>query len=122
MGRRIDCTISGFENAFVVLPDEWLGEHLARRDRAIAKHSEMRSAALTEFGVALALAEDWGGIPGLDGNPENWDFEQMSAKIINWFTQIVISDFRTCFEIPKVTSSPSPNGSTVPEAMERQPG
>ena len=67
--RRIDCPVGGW----IGLPDEWLGAHALRQDEAQRK-SESLPKPYQTWTVALALLEDWGGLPGLDGKPEAWDF------------------------------------------------
>lgn len=113
MGRRIDCPIPGLEDAYVVLPDDWLGEHLIKRDEAVSEYRKMGSAAMIDLGVALTLAEDWRGIPGLEGKPENWDLRKLRAQVINWLVAVVVGDFNKCFDFPKQPSSPSETGSTA---------
>lgn len=99
-----------------MLPDEWLGEHAERRDEAIRKSQEL-GPTLKQFAVSMALLEDWGGISGLDGNPEQWDFTKMPLDVIAWISETVTIDFNQCFIVPKVSSSRSLNGS---EALEEE--
>lgn len=101
MGRQIDCPFEEHKGSFIVLPDQWQGRHLQRRDQAIEKSLPYDSQILTELSICLAILDDW-SIPGLTGNPENWDFLQLDAKIINWIREATISDFAECFKIPKV--------------------
>lgn len=96
-----------------MLPDQWLGKHVEIRDEALAAAEKrgIKSMTLIDFAVALSLAEDWGDIPGIDGPPERWDFKLVPLPVIGWINQTVIQPFVECFQVPKVSSSPSPNGS-----------
>ena len=114
MGRRVECPLPVYAEAFVILPDEWLGEHAERRDEAVRKGQEL-GPTLRQFAVSVALLETWGNIPGLDGNPEQWDFEKLPLDLIAWISASVTLDFNQCFVVPKVSSSPSPNGQEVLE-------
>lgn len=118
MGRRVGCSLPKFDDAFVVLPDEWLGEHAERYDQAIraaAKRFEGRT--LINFSIALTIAENWGGIPGLEGKPENWDFTKLPLELISWMNQAVLNDYALALSVPKVSSAPSSNGSEDPDQM-----
>ncbi len=106
---RIDCPISGYDTRgddgetvyFVVIPDEWLGLHAVKRDEAFAeldKLSDLPDAYRT-FAVSLALADDW-NLPGMTGKL-NYDFSEMSLKIIAWVGHAVWGSFARCFVIPK---------------------
>ena len=124
MGRRKDCPLPGLEDAFIVLPDEWFGIHAVRRDQAVAISTGEEGKTLELFAIALALLDDWGGIPGLEGNPENWDFTKLKLEIIAWINETVLLDFNMAFIVPKNSSSPSPSGSmaTTPEELIKAPG
>ena len=123
MGRRIDCPLPDLEDAFVVLPDEWLGLHAQRRDQAVREAARYDSNTITLFAISLAIADDWGGIPGLDGKPENWDFTKVKIPIIAWMNESVLTDFNKAFIVPKNSLSPSPSGSmAIPEEKTEVPG
>ncbi len=110
MGRRIDCPLEGFEAVYLVLPDVWLGLHAARRDQAIEQARPYKSLSLTEFGIALALLEDWGGITGLGGPPDKWDFGQVPLRLLSWISGTVLDDFGRDLHVPKGSWSPRSNG------------
>src|SRR3972149_7800013 len=67
MSRRIQCALPGYEPAWVALPDEWLGAHLARRDEAVRAASKYADGKITIAAISLCIVDDWGGIPGLEG-------------------------------------------------------
>lgn len=116
MGHRVGCPFSKWPEAWVELPDEWLGRHIGKRDEAVANAIDrgIESSTLIQFAIALALAENWGGIPGLDGPPEKWDFAQVPAEIIGWLNRVIVGSYDECFQVPKASSSQSPNGSSNP--------
>jgi hypothetical protein len=118
MSRRFDCPWDDYPGAYIELPDSWLGEHAARRDtaREAANEADLPST-FVDFSVCMALLDDW-QLPGLTGNPDNWDFNQLDLRIINWVTQVTLVDFSKCWVIPKNSLSPSPNGSTETETIE----
>lgn len=99
MGRKIDCPF--VEGAYIVLPDEWLGEHVQRRDQARKNAEKLDSPTLETFAVSMALLEDWHGLPGLEGNPDKWDFAKVKIQVIAWVLGVVMSDFNAAWEVPK---------------------
>ena len=107
MARRIEYPTDDFPNAWVDLPDTWQGLHAERRDNA-ARQGNM-GTTLTGFAVSLALADDW-SLPGLNGNPENWNFEEIDLRLIAWLNQVVVGDFAKCFIVPKASPSPLRDG------------
>ena len=127
MGRMVGCPFPKWDQVEIELPDEWLGIHAQRRDEAaeagIKSGLHERSITLFQFALSLALLDDWRGIPGLDGPPEKWDFEEVPLEIIGWMNRVCIADFLTCFEVPKKVSSPSDSGkSKIPTATMNQLG
>ncbi len=124
MGRIKKCPFSKWHEAFIELPDEWLGIHAERRDEAVdaAEKRGVKGAVLVQFAIALNLLDDWGEIPGLDGPPEKWRFHEVPLEIIGWINLVVITEFAECFEVPKKSSEPSPNGLTAKLEGVAQPG
>lgn len=112
MGELVGCPWPKWAKASVVVPDEFLGIHAQRRDKAVdeAEKNELNST-LTQFAVSLALLDDWSHIPGIDGPPEQWDFTEIPLEMIAWIIEAVLVPFLACFEIPKASSSPSGDGS-----------
>lgn len=112
MGRRVGCPYPKWSAAWIELPDEWLGLHIDARDRAVVAAGErgVEAYTLQRFAAALALLEDWGELPGLDGQPDRWDFFKVPAPIIGWVIGEVLDDFQEAFEVPKDLSSPSQSG------------
>ena len=99
MPRRIDCPYPDIE-AFIELPDIWLGIHADRRDETIDKIGDQYGRTLQTFGISLALLDDW-LLPGLNGNPEKWDFKELDLKMIAWVSSYVMGDFLKCWAVPK---------------------
>jgi hypothetical protein len=122
--RRVDCPLEGeaYAAAWLGLPDEWLGLHASRRDRA-AKAAEEKGlpGTLASFAIALALLEDW-SLPHLTGNPDRWELEQVPLALIAWVNQAVLADFSACFIVPKKRSAPSANGLTATTVAARADG
>ena len=120
MSRRIPCPWPDYPEAWIDLPDKWLGDHANRRDEAADKAGEIElRGTLQDFAVSMALLDDW-NLPGLTGNPDNWDFEQVDLQIITWVVTATIFDFMKCWAIPKNSLSPSPNGSMETETAKNE--
>lgn len=110
MSRRIPCPYGGW----IDLPDRWYGEHASKRDIAAAKASEEKLPdTLRTFAVALALLDDWGGIEGLEGNPEKWNLEKVPWETIAWVSGIVWGEIAVLLQVPKNFSEPSPTGAAA---------
>ena len=127
MGRKVGCPFERWNDLEIVLPDEWLGIHAQRRDEAaeasIESGLDKKSVTLFQFALSLALLDDWKGIPGLDGPPENWTFEDVPLEIIAWINIVCLGEFMACFEVPKKVLSPSDSGKNkIPPATMNQPG
>jgi len=119
MGRKIYCPLPEYREAWVELPPEWLGLHAKQRDEVAENKGELSSTELN-FAIAIALLDNW-DLPGLGGNPENWDFSQLSLPLIAWINQEVLTSFTACFLVPKGLSSPLSTGSMAGE-QENQAG
>lgn len=87
-------------DAWIDVPDVFLGAHAQRRDQTIDAAERYNSSTITSFAVALALLDDW-SIPGLNGNPDKWDFTQLDLRLIGWVIGEVLVPFNACFEVPK---------------------
>lgn len=86
---------------FISRPAVWLGRHSLRRDEAVEKaDGKLGSGDLLRFAVSMALAEDW-KLPGMNGNPEKWDFEQLDLRVITWVNRVIYGDFSKVYEVPK---------------------
>ena len=105
MSVRVQCPLPEFPDAWIDLPDTWLGKHAQRRDETIEKSPAKWGVTLISFAVSMALLDDW-SLPGIEGNKEKWDFEVIELGIIGWVNSIVLTEFQACFEVPKVSSSP----------------
>ena len=71
--------------------------------------------------IALALLDDW-SLPGLNGNPEKWDFNKLDLQLIVWINNTTLLDFMKCWAIPKNSLPPSPNGLMEEAAETKAPG
>jgi hypothetical protein len=113
--RRVDYPDqTAFPGAHVTLPAEWLGEHFMARDVAVAAAEHFNSLQITRACVALCLADEWGGIPGLTGsNPAAWEFGKVPAILLIWLERTVVDDFAQVYAIPKASAEPSSGGSTA---------
>ena len=109
MARRIDCPYPDIE-AHIELPDVWLGSHAERRDETLAKLRVDYGQTLQNFGVSLALLDNW-QLPGLNGNPDKWDFNKLDLRLIAWVSGQVLGDFSRCWIVPKEQPLLSENGS-----------
>jgi len=100
--RRKECPF--IDGAWIQLPPRWLGVHAARRDRALEQAREKKLGdTLSGFAVAMALLEEW-SLPGLMGNPEQWDYELIDLNLIAWIRTEVMSDFLACLLAPATYS------------------
>lgn len=126
MGRLIPCPLPGLngvdENGrplhYITLPDEWLGVHANRRDKALEQSIEKgNGGTVTNFAIAMSLLDDW-NLPGLQGNPENWDFGKVKLSLIGWVNTAVLPDYTKCFVVPKNSFAPLPNGQTAQATTE----
>lgn len=100
MARRFFCPYPEYPDAWIDLPDlPWLGRHAQRRDEASEKSKEL-GPTIQGFAVSVALLENW-NLPGLNGNPEKWDFSLIDLRLIYWVSTTTLSDFGACFDIPK---------------------
>ena len=109
MSIRKDCPRPGYEEFYIELPDEWLGEHSYKHDRARDRTKGEESETLKTFALAMSLLDDW-RLPGLEGNPDTWDFSKLPLSVIGWVNGVVMPSYYSCFIFPKVPPSPSQNG------------
>ena len=107
---KVQCPYPEHKDSFIVMPDRWKGEHAQRRDEALEQAVTKRMGnTLSSFAIAMALLDDW-KLPGLNGNPEKWDFSEVELPIIAWVTDEVLGSYRRCFQVPKNSASPLPDG------------
>lgn len=111
--RKIDCPLGGW----IGLPDEWLGAHARRRDEALAAAQKAKQPpTLQSWSISLALLDDWGELPGMDGRPENWDLDAKSWPLMNWIAEQVLGDMTRALRIPKAPSAWSSGGLKTTQA------
>jgi len=110
MSKRVKCPLVGHKKRWIELPDKWLGKHAQRHDEAFrtAQEAELGDV-LGTFAVAIALLDNW-NLPGLEGNPEQWDFTEIDLHVIGWVITETLPSYRDCWNVPKVSSSPSLGG------------
>jgi len=113
MSQRLDSPIPQHAEAWIELPDEWLGKHAALRDEAVESANEQGlGGTLGNFAVSLALLDNW-SLPGLNGPPEKWDFESLPLSIITWVNGATITPFLAASTFPQLSSMLSLNGLKV---------
>lgn len=103
MSRRFTCPIPDLADAgyFIELPDRWLGAHLIRYQEANEKLAGgTLPALLASFARHAALLDDW-NLPGVNGNPENWDLAKADLQVVSWVNEVVNADFSQAFIVPK---------------------
>ena len=113
---RLYCQIPDLKEAWIELPEVWLGKHAQRRDQAIEAAEKYKSNTLTEFAVAMALLDNW-NLPGLAGNPDAWDFTLLDLRLMAWVRNETLQSFGRCFIVPKGSPEPlQPGQDTNPTA------
>lgn len=118
MARRFECPHGGW----IELPDEWLGRHAAKRDRAAEKAAQL-PPTLRRFAISMALLENWGDLRGLSGNPDAWDFERVQWATLEWVSDIVTVDLVKALTVPKKSLLPRTAGHpAAAETTTAQPG
>jgi len=117
----IPCPVDGFTEQtadnkpvyFLDVPDEWLGKHLSVRDTAVTGLANGEAAGMPiefkTFAISLALADNW-NLPGVTGKMESVDFNMLNLSIMAWVNYTVWGSFNRCFNVPKNSSPPLPNG------------
>jgi len=86
---------------FIIRPSRWLGRHSIRRDEVIEKaDGKLGSGDVLIFAISMALMDDW-NLPGLNGNPEAWDFGEMDLAIIKWVNREIFNSFSACGTVKK---------------------
>lgn len=85
---------------WIDIPDVWLGRHAQARDVAREKTGTRYGETLTNFVISMALLDDW-NLPGLSGNPDKWNVEELPLQLIVWVSVTVTSAFVEAFIIPK---------------------
>ena len=105
--ERFKCTkCKAFQSPFsenpdswLLLPDRWLGEHATRYSAVMSEIDGSKGVVMANFAAAMALMEDW-SLPGLEGNPKNWNFNEIDLQIIAWVNYHVITNgFLDCFNV-----------------------
>ena len=100
--RRIDYPDQEDYKAWVILPAEWLGEHAVTREKIIAQSEAFQHVELLNAAIALAVVDDYGGIPGFEGaDPEKWEPAKCPLRLLTWLTREVIEDFAEAYAVPK---------------------
>ena len=104
---RLNCPFEKYKDAWVEIPDEWTGAHVAKRDAAVKLASSVLnipSAELRNLVVSLALTDAHGNIPGMeDPDPANWDVTITPVPIITWLGSAVLDQYNSCYVLPKAS-------------------
>jgi len=101
--ERIHCHIKGYEDNYVVLPKEWLGKHLIKRDEIVAG---MRGTPLEDnedmrrLAISLGLVDDI-HIPDLVGEGLEMDITSVPLPVLSWIVDAVFADFLAATFVPK---------------------
>lgn len=106
---------------WIAPPAKWTGRDAERYAAALKGTESYQSAALTNFTIAMAIAEDW-NIPALSGNPDSWNFSDLDLPLVVWAGTMITADYLSCFEIPKNFYAPSPNGQAARKKAGKQDG
>ena len=103
--KKINCPHPDYEHTFIVLPKEWLGEHVIRKDAALEIiNKQHKSGDISNFAAAMAIVDDWGNIPGMEKRrPDEWDMAKVPVPIIAWVINEVLEDFAAAYKVPKVS-------------------
>ena len=112
---RVNCPVEGYGERWIDVPDEWLGKHAAVRDAAVAaaKDKELSATSLN-FAVSVALLDDF-NLPGLEGRPEHWQFDDISLRVISWVNNEVLPPFNFAERFPALSYPRLPIG--LPEKV-----
>ena len=98
---RIDCPFPDHDGAFIELPDHWKGVHAQRYDEAIeAARVAKLPVTWREFSAAMALLDDW-KLPGMNGNPDKWDFAELDLRVMVWVKNVTLPAYYGNFVVPK---------------------
>jgi len=118
--KRVLCPHPDYLDACIILPPEWLGSHIRRRDEVVSAIGKQGAAELYNLAIALAIADGWENIPGIEGeDPVEWDLEKTPVQLISWIGETVLEDFARSFEVPKNSFQLSESGLT---AIAEEPG
>ena len=101
--------------AWVLLPPEWLGKHMVRRDQVVEGLDEKVTRSLQRVAISLAIVDDF-EIPGIGKRQEEWDFDEISVNVLQWLINSVYMDFGMAFIVPKKKSPKSRSGQKVKTA------
>jgi hypothetical protein len=110
VARRFDCPIPEYEGGWIEIPDTWLGKHANKRDEIVNNAPEDAQQTAVNWMVATGLMEQWGGIEAMNGNPDKWNFDEISLELIAWITQTVNGSYNQCWNVKKKYSRQSLNG------------
>jgi hypothetical protein len=110
------------DDTWIELPAEFTGRDVVRRDKAVEKLKDSgRGITLDNFMVSVALLQNW-QLPGLGGNVEQWNIEELPLKVIAWVNGVVLGEFQKCFLFPRHSLRPSVNGLKETIANGEAPG
>ena len=86
---------------FIAIAEECTGHHAVRHNAALQKGLEAGARGVQlDFMISAALLDDW-NLPGMNGNPEAWDFSKIKLGVIGWINHTVLSEYNACFDSKK---------------------
>ena len=100
-GRKNEETDEWESDYFIAVPAKWRISHQVLRDEVIEKwDGELGQTDGIKFAISMAVADDW-NLPGLGGNPENWDFSGFDLEIARWVNSVVHDSLAGCWYVKK---------------------
>lgn len=110
---RLDCPWPEHSDAWIEVPDEWLGSHSTTFHHAIETADKLALVGLVRrFAISVPMLVNY-HFPKLGGNFDAWDWDDPPTKLMAWVVAKTLGSYEACFIIPKVSSSPSLNGLTA---------
>lgn len=87
---------------YLDLPDEWLGDHAARRDAVIEQtDGKGLGDTLRTFMISLALCDGW-NLPGLSmKDVQDGNVKPVSLELIAWVNAVVQRSYGAAANVPK---------------------
>jgi len=110
---KVFCPHPDYKKAYIVLPKEWTGDHIIRRNAILVQivDQEVRQSEAINAAIAIVLVDDWGGIQGMESkDPGEWDLRKVPLPVLAWLSDVVLNDFLSSFSVPKNLSAPLLDG------------
>jgi len=119
--RKVVCDHPDYGDVYIVLPPDWLGSHAVRRTEVLHALGDRATGApeIANLAVSMAILDDWGGIPGIEGkSPEEWNLQKTPLYLINWISEVVLEDFGSAFRVQKNFLAPLTTGSMATQKQD----